>query len=170
MTEIQAVNTEPVDVLLAMNFSYWLLQDRASLKKYFKSVHAALNDDGVFFLDAYGGYDSHKEIVEKREIDDGAEGFTYIWEQAAFNPIDGTMDCHIPFRFPDKSRMDRAFSYHWRLWTLPETCDLLKECGFSKVVVYWEGTDKDGEPNGIYKPSRKGDLAPAWVAYIIAIK
>ena len=66
--------------------------------------------------------------------------------------------------------MKNAFRYDWRLWALPETCDLLAECGFRKTVVYWEGTDKDGEPNGVYKPSRKGDLAPAWVAYIIALR
>ena len=68
------------------------------------------------------------------------------------------------------SRRDRAFRYDWRLWSLPETCDLLEESGFRKVVVYWEGTTADGEPNGVFRPSRKGDLAPAWIAYIIAYR
>ena len=58
----------------------------------------------------------------------------------------------------------------WRLWSLPETCDLLAECGFRETVVYWEGTDEDGEPDGEFQPSREGDLAPAWVAYILAFK
>ena len=91
-----------------------------------------------------------RNIEEERECD----GFTYIWEQASFNPIDGMMDCHIHFTFPDGSRMDRAFSYRWRLWTLPELREMLAEAGFRDIVVYWEGTDEDAnEGNGIFEPA-----------------
>jgi hypothetical protein len=133
--------------------------------EYFRSVRAGLIDDGIFFLDAYGGYDAPREIEEERECD----GFTYIWEQASFNPIDATMTCHIHFRFSDRSRMDRAFSYHWRLWTLPEITELLTEAGYSDVTVYWEGTDEENnEGNGIYLPAEIGDADPGWVCYIVA--
>jgi hypothetical protein len=156
---------ELADIVLAMNFSYYLFLDRASLLDYFISVHEGLVDDGIFFLDAYGGYDSPKELTEERECD----GFTYIWEQASFNPIDSLMNCHIHYEFPDNSRMDRAFSYHWRLWTLPEIRELLVEAGFSRVTVYWEGTDPEtNEGNGIYQPSEVGDADPGWVCYIVA--
>ena len=105
------------------------------------------------------------ELEESREC----EGYSYIWEQAAFNPIDSLMTCHIHFAFPDGSRLERAFSYHWRLWTLPEIQELLHEAGFSRVVVYWEGTDeKSGEGNGIYTPATRGDADPGWVCYIVA--
>ena len=63
------VETEQPDIISAMNFSYWLLQDRASLKRYFTSVRKALKTDGVFFLDAYGGYDSYKTIEEPRALE-----------------------------------------------------------------------------------------------------
>ena len=156
---------ELADIVLAMNFSYYLFLDRSALLTYFESVHEGLMDDGLFFLDAYGGYDSPKNLVEERECD----GFTYVWEQANFNPIDGTMDCHIHFVFPDRSRMDRAFSYHWRLWSLPEIRELLEEAGFSEVTVYWEGTDGDThEGNGIYEPAEQGDADPGWVCYVVA--
>jgi hypothetical protein len=36
------VTTDPVDVLLAMNFSYWLFKDRQSLLNYFKRVYDSL--------------------------------------------------------------------------------------------------------------------------------
>ncbi|HLU47973.1 MAG TPA: class I SAM-dependent methyltransferase, partial [Planctomycetota bacterium] len=72
--------------------------------------------------------------------------------------------------FPDGTRMRRAFSYEWRLWHLPEALDLLREAGFPNPVVYWEGTGKDGKGNGIYRPSKVGDDATAWVAYIVAAK
>lgn len=164
------VATEAPDIISAMNFSYWLLQDRATLKRYFESVRAALAEDGIFFLDAYGGYDSHREIVEEREIDDGGDGFTYIWEQASFNPIDHRLVCHIHFAFPDGSEMRDAFSYTWRLWTLPEVRDLLNECGFSRVTVYWQGWDKDGEADGDFQPATDADADAGWICYITAEK
>lgn len=164
------VQAEPPDIVLAMNFSYWLFQDRALLKAYFQSVHRALKDDGILFVDAYGGYDSHREIVEERAIDDGGRGFTYIWEQAAFNPITHQMDCNIHFAFPDGSRIDNAFRYRWRLWSIPEIRDLLGECGFSRVTVYWQGWDSDGDPDGDFKPATEADADAGWIAYLTAEK
>jgi SAM-dependent methyltransferase len=159
------VSTDLADIVLAMNFSYYLFLNREDLLDYFRSVYDGLVDDGLFFLDAYGGYDAPREIEEEREC----EGFTYVWEQASFNPIDSTMACHIHFEFPDRSRLERAFSYYWRLWTLPEIRELLTEAGFGTVTVYWEGTDsKTNEGNGIYSPAEVGDADPGWVCYIVA--
>ena len=158
-------SAEPADIVLAMNFSYFLFLSRSDMLEYFESVRRGLVDDGIFFLDAYGGYDAPRDIVEERECD----GFTYVWEQADFNPIDSTMSCYIHFEFPDRSRMKRAFSYFWRLWTLPEITGLLAEAGFAEVTVYWEGTDeKTNEGNGIYEPAEVGDADPGWVCYIVA--
>jgi hypothetical protein len=163
--DVLTSSPEPADIVLAMNFSYYLFLTRREMLLYFRQVRAGLVDDGMFFLDAYGGYDAPREIEEERECD----GFTYIWEQASFNPIDSTMTCHIHYRFPDKSRMDRAFSYFWRLWTLPEIRELLEEAGFRDVRVYWEGTDqKTNEGNGIFSPAETGDADPGWVCYVVA--
>ena len=156
---------EPADIVLAMNFSYFLFNTRAAMLEYFRNVREGLVEDGLFFLDAYGGYDAPREIEEERECD----GFTYIWEQASFNPIDSMMDCRIHYRFPDGSRIEDAFTYRWRLWTLPELRELLSEAGFSQVTVYWEGTDEEkNEGNGIYQPAEVGDADPGWVCYIVA--
>ena len=147
------------------NASLPLALEREDLREYFENALDGLVSDGILFLDAYGGYDSHRNIEEERECDD----FTYIWEQAEFNPIDSCMTCHIHFEFPDKSRMEKAFSYRWRLWTLPEIREILLEAGFSQVDIYWEGTDeKNNEGNGIYTPSEIGDADPGWVCYIVA--
>jgi len=156
---------ELADIILAMNFSYFLFNTRAAMLEYFRNVREGLVEDGVFFLDAYGGYDAPREIEEERECD----GFTYIWEQASFNPIDSMMDCRIHYRFPDGSRIEDAFTYRWRLWTLPELRELLSEAGFSQVTVYWEGTDEEkNEGNGVYQPAEVGDADPGWVCYIVA--
>jgi len=158
--------TPAVDVVLAMNFSYWILLTRKNVQNYFKRVHDVLNDDGIFFLDCFGGYEAPKELKEKRKQD----GFTFIWHQAKFDPISGEMDCHIHFKFPDKSKLKKAFSYHWRLWSLPEIREMLDEAGFKKTTIHWEQADENGEGNGEFKPVTKGDADPGWVTYIVAEK
>ena len=161
------LKTESVDITLAMNFSYWLLRDRALLKRYFEGVYAGLVDDGVFFLDAYGGSEACKVMRERTKYDD----FTYIWDQASFDPISAEMECKIHFKFPDGSRMKNAFTYVWRLWTLPEIRELLLEAGFKKVTVYWQGEDEDSdEGDGEFEPVERGDADEAWIVYISAEK
>ncbi len=167
-SDVLNVATDAPDIISAMNFSYWLFKNRKDLLCYFKTVLSALKQDGIFFLDAYGGYDSYKEIVEKRQVEDG--NFTYVWEQERYNPIDGNLICHIHFSFPDGSRLDKAFSYDWRLWTLPEIQDLLNEAGFSKITTYWQGFDKDGEPDGDFKPATVADADAGWICYLAAEK
>ena len=164
-------HTEPCDLILAMNFSYWLLNQRDNLRNYFSQVLSMLKDDGIFFLYAYGGYDSFRNIKEERTIDEDEPGsFTYTWEQERYEPISGQLISHIHFNFPDGSRLDRAFSYHWRLWTLPEIQDLLMEAGFGKVTIYWQGWDEDGNPDGIFVPTQEADADAGWICYICAEK
>lgn len=156
---------ERVDILLAMNFSYWLFDERPKLLEYFKAAFSHLKDDGVFFLDCYGGYDAPRELEEEREC----EGFTYIWDQHTFNPVDNRMTCKIHFKFPDGSKLKNAFEYSWRLWSVPEIRELLAEAGFGKTTVYWEGTDDDtDEGDGDFQPTEKGDADAGWIAYISA--
>ena len=153
-----------MDCILAMNFSYWCFHTREELKAYFKTVYASLKPDGIFFLDFYGGSEAFLDVEEERDQD----GFTYVWEQDKFNPITGKVKCYIHFDFPDGSRMKRAFSYDWRVWTLPEIRDILAECGFGPVTVYWEGDDGDGGGNGIFKPTENGEACETFVCYIVA--
>jgi hypothetical protein len=169
-TDVRRVETPRQDIICAMNFSYWLLKDRGALIAYFQRVRDALKDDGVFFLDAYGGYDSYRVITEERSID-GEEGpFTYIWEQEVYEPISGRLVCHIHFGFPDGSRMERAFSYDWRLWSLPEIRELLAEAGFSRVICYWQGWDENGDADGIFVPVEEGEPDAGWISYLTAEK
>jgi len=157
------------DCVLAMNFSYWLFKTRDELRGYFKSVRDSIGKDGIFFLDHYGGSETMTETEETKKIDaGGGRSFTYIWEQAHYNPITGDMRCHIHFKFPDKTRMNKAFTYEWRLWTMVEIRELLSEAGFANVLVYWEGEDEDGDGNGEYEPTLEGEADPAFISYIVA--
>ncbi|MHC4909948.1 MAG: class I SAM-dependent methyltransferase [Planctomycetota bacterium] len=164
--DVLKVLTDPVDSVLAMNFSYYLLRTREEMRAYFERARAALVDDGLFLLDAYGGSDAFLELEEEREI----EGFTYVWDQHSYDPISGEAENFIHFRFPDGTEMHKAFEYPWRLWTLPEIQELLREAGFADVKIYWEGTDDDGEGDGEWSEATKGDADQGWVAYIVAMK
>ena len=165
-SDVMTVETPPQDIISAFNFSYWIFDKREKMRSYFENVRNALKDDGVFFVDVFGGSESMEETKEKTKHD----GFTYIWEQAKFHPVTHFMRCFIHFKFPDGSKIKKAFRYEWRLWTAPELIDLLNEAGFSKVTVYWEGEDEDGEGNGVFSPEDKGDPDYAWIAYIVAEK
>lgn len=163
--DVVDVDTPPQDIVLAMNFSYWVLKERAQLRKYFANVRAALVKDGMLFLDCYGGYDASRVMKEHTEYDD----YRYTWHQAAYNPVTGEMRCHIHFKFNDGSRLKKAFSYEWRLWTLPEIREILSEAGFSKVTVYWQGWDDDeDEGNGEFTPVTNAEPDAGWISYITA--
>lgn len=171
MTQVQGdvtrVVTPPADMVVAMNFSYWVFKERARLRAYFRRVRRALVDDGVFFLDCFGGYDAFRVLKERTAY----KGFTYIWEQASYNPVDGAMTCHIHFRLKDGSLMRQAFTYEWRLWTLPELREILQEAGFARSIVYWQGWDEDGETaSGEFTPVETADPDAGWICYIAALK
>lgn len=165
--DVFEVKTKPVDAVLAMNFSYFIFEERAKLREYFKRVREALTDDGLLFLDIFGGYEAYQELEEPRECD----GFDYIWDQDDFDPMSGHMVCHIHFEFEDGSRLEKAFTYEWRLWSLPEIREILDEAGYSKVTVYLEGDDEEtGEGNGIFEPATRADADAGFLGYIVAEK
>ena len=121
----------------------------------------------MLFIDAFGGHESYRETKEKTRY----KNFTYYWHQAKYDPITGYMLCYIHFKFKDGSWLKRAFSYEWRLYTLPELQEILYEAGFKNVIVYWEGTDEEsGEGNGEYSPAEHGEDDPAWIVYLSAEK
>jgi SAM-dependent methyltransferase len=156
-----------IETVLAMNFSYFLFKTRDELRTYFASVHRDLADDGILICDAYGGSDSYTEMEEERNLD----GFTYVWDQNVYDPITGDVVNHIHFRFPDGSEMTKAFTYEWRLWSIPEIRELMLEAGFRKVTVWWEGTDEEsGDGDGEFEPAERGEACPGWIAYFTAEK
>lgn len=172
--DVCTVQCGPVDVVCAMNFSYCVFKTRDALRAYFANVHGGLNEQGIFALDLLGGTATCDVSHEERKI--AGERAWYIWEQERFNPINHHLLAHIHFRFADRSRLDKAFTYDWRLWTLPELSELLTEAGFSKVRVYWEGfaenpNDPDSEymvGDGEYREVTEVEQQESWLAYVIA--
>ncbi len=152
------------DVICAYNYSYFVFKTREALRTYFAGVASELEPDGCIFIDLFGGPDSQTPLEETRKLD----GFTYVWDQAEYNPIDGHAKNYIHFRFRDGTKLDRAFTYDWRLWTIVELKELLREAGFGDADVYWEGEDEDGEGNGVFTKRTRVDNDPCWNAYLVA--
>jgi SAM-dependent methyltransferase len=166
--DVRAPSAKPPDLRCAQNFSYFVFKRRAELLDYFERARRDLAPGGIFVLDIYGGPDAMEEEEEEREIE---AGFTYVWDQRRYVPATGAYEAHIHFRFRDGSELHRAFSYDWRLWTLPEVKDVLHDAGFGRVDSYWEGTDAAGEGgNGVFRRSQRGENCPAWVTYLVAYR
>ena len=153
------------EIITVSNFSYFALKERALMLKYFKNVHKALSKKGLFIIDVLGGADCEELSEEEVQHKD----FSYYWDQDQFDPISRTGKFYIHFKRKGEKKREKAFSYDWRLWALPELKDILTEAGFSKIYVYWEGTDKHGEGNGIFKPTEKGEICDTWIAYLVSL-
>lgn len=178
------------DVICAFNFSYWIFQQRETLVKYFATARKSLAPGGVFVADFFGGSDCLKELREQRSKrlprivgEDGAVEnpggrFTYIWEQAKFNPATGNIVCKISFSVPGPAAgkakaakptlVKHAFTYDWRLYTMPELVDILRDAGFKTVRTYLEKETRSGEGTGKYFASDKASADLCFLAYLVA--
>lgn len=154
------------DIICALNFSYFCFKERKLLADYFLNSYKHLLKDGILVLDCFGGSDTLEQNIEETEFDN----FSYFWDQEYYNPI--THHCKFAIHFKRKGEAMRrdVFTYDWRIWTVPEIRDILKEVGFKKVTVYWEGTTRNGEGNGVFTPSEIGEECESWIAYIVAEK
>jgi hypothetical protein len=155
--DVRRCHAGPADVLVSLNFSHFIYQQRGELAAYLCHARRCIADDGLIILDAFGGPGSITPGMDRRKF----SSFDYFWEQACFDPLTNGILCHIHFRFPDGSMMRRAFTYDWRMWSLPELRELLEEAGFGPVEVYFEAED------GFIADIDAVDQE-AWVAYIVA--
>lgn len=164
--DVMVPTRRKAEVIGAYNYSYQIFHTRALLARYFRAAYRSLTDDGLFVLDAIGGWESQQVLTERRLCD----GFTYVWEQAEYDPISSHFVCHISYEFKDGSKLERAFTYDWRLWTLAELRELLLEAGFAEVDAYWEGEDENGEGTGTFHRVVSTTNDPGWNAYLVAKK
>lgn len=156
-----------VEVIGAYNYSYQVFHERELLKRYFRAAHRSLTDDGLFVLDALGGFEASRARVERRRVDGG---WTYIWEQERYDAVNAGFVCHISFEFRDGTALRRCFTYDWRHYSLAELRDVLLDVGFASVDAYWEGADASGAGNGRFRRVSRAENEPVWNAYLVARK
>ena len=168
-----------VDLTCSLNFSSFIYHSRAQLRGYFRSARRGLGRGGVLVVDLFGGPGAQRVMTQRRTFDatlasDGDGGqtagqVTYIWEQREFDAATGRIDCRISFALGDGRRLEDAFVYDWRLWSIPEMCEVLAEAGFRDVTVWCDRFDPaTGQSDGHYQPARHLPTREDWIAYISA--
>lgn len=53
------------DIIVAMNFSYFIFKTRSSMKEYFSNAFSCLNEGGLFIVDCFGGPACQEPNVER---------------------------------------------------------------------------------------------------------
>lgn len=175
--DVRAATRPPVQVIAALNYSFWTFHTRVELRRYLCAARRSLRRDGLLFLAMFGGTEAMDTLVETRRVapwpdPDGRflPAFTYVWEQASFNPVDHRLLCHIHFRFRRGRELRRAFTYDWRMWTLPEVRELLAEAGFRGSEVYVEGWDeRHDRPDETYRRRRRFENQTSWLGCVVGI-
>jgi SAM-dependent methyltransferase len=163
--DVRDVQEPRVDIVAALNFSYFGFYVREELRHYLECARRSLAPGGLLILDMFGGWEAQMEVTDKTRN----SGFTYIWEQTAFDPISHRTRFYIHFKFHGGGGIKKAFVYDWRLWTMPEVRELLSEAGFEQVDIYWEGIDEDtDEGNGEFELVTEAENCPGWIAMLVA--
>lgn len=171
------------DLLSVLNFSIGYLHTRAALLRYLEHARRALDDNGVMVLNIFGGPGALMAHSDRHSIEPGTDDgdvsvppFDYLWETRSFDACNARIDCRIHFEWADARerggarRIDDAFCYDWRLWTLPELTESLRETGFTRAQV-WRHTARDGRsgPRVFLGPVRSLRNRHIWVAYVVGI-
>ena len=176
--DVRDVESPKSELTCALNFSYGVFKTRDELRKYFESARRGLQPGGLFVVDAFGGTEAMDEMDEDRDVAESTSvgghempEFVYVWEQARFNIVDHHMTCHIHFELEDGTRIENAFTYEWRVWTLPELIELMHEAGFEDAGAYLEGWDEDEDDgDGEFERRTELDNQEGWVGYVVAFK
>ncbi len=165
------------DVIFIGNFSLGYIHTRDELIAYLLSCHKRLAKGnagfggGVLVCDLYGGPGAFAlGTLERTHAGRGKEVIKYLWRHEQADPCTAMVTNSISLRVlidgDVVQDLPRAFVYEWRLWSLPELADVLRESGFGKAVIY---TDINVAPGQAAIPIQTHDaLHVDWVACIAA--
>ncbi|KAG6586006.1 hypothetical protein SDJN03_18739, partial [Cucurbita argyrosperma subsp. sororia] len=165
------------DIVCAFNYSCCCLHSRKDLVTYFKHARASLSrKGGIFVMDLYGGTSSEQKLKLQRKF----ANFKYIWEQAEFDIIGRKTRISLHFDLKkQQKKLRHAFSYSWRLWSLPEIKDCLEEAGFRSIHIWIRQMPDTEEIRSIegfgtgsevkYEEVETFQQKDSWNAYIVGV-
>jgi len=160
--DARAPSLRAPDIRCAFNFSCWIFRERREMLDYFRGAREDLAEGGVFVIDMHGG----GEVFSEEEHVTDCGGFDLVFQQTGVRPADHHANLALHFRFPDGSELRNAFRYHWRIWSMPELTDILREAGFADIRIHW-CMDED---QCRYEITGSGHNDPAWLACLAALK
>jgi hypothetical protein len=163
------------DIISATNFPIGYWHTRKDLLRYLRHTRKCLNHRGVFVCDTYGGATAFTPGSTVRDffLPDGAR-IRYTWQQASADPTTGMVTDIIHFRgFRDREvvlDVPDAFTYRWRLWSIPELRDAMLEAGFASIDIYTELADAADSDGRIYvRPiADHSELGDDWIVCLAA--
>ncbi len=142
LTRLTIFNTDALsakyraDIIAALNFSVCEIHSRPALLTYLRHALLRLEARAILVVDTYAGATAllPGSTSQAIETDDGP--VTYTWEQRHADPLTGLVTNAMHFTLPDGAEVRDAFVYHWRLWTVPEIRDAMRDAGFRSTEVH----------------------------------
>lgn len=149
-------NLSKADIIYAGNFATCEVHTRDALVAYLSRARQRLDADGVFICDLYAGPGAwrtgetrvtHPPLPELPRY-----RVAYTWRQREADLLRGLVANEIDFALLNAKgvaihELVNAFTYHWRLWSIPEMREAMAHAGFKDVDVYPdspEAVDADG--------------------------
>ena len=159
------------------------------LDQFFDDLTAAYREEiadlaaeGILVGNLFGGPGAMRRTTDARWVEPAAsEGesppasFEYRWEQRRYNAVNAHLDCRIHFTIENphgtSAVIENAFVYDWRLWSLPEIIELLREAGFADAQVWRQTYDPAESRNSVFlgRVDRIENL-DTWTAYVIGVR
>ena len=164
--DVMEFNPYRADIICALNFSYYFIKDRQQLIQYFKLCRKRLTKTGLLILDSFGGPTYLAPHSDKRR--NHQKKFDFWWDVESFDAITNEVKTHIHYKLDGQKIRKCVFSYDWRLWTIPEITDALREAGFNTIEYWAEGVNARGLGNGVFRKIRSEKNCESWVTYVTA--
>jgi hypothetical protein len=127
--------------------------------------------------DTYGG-ESAFRLGAVHRIHPGPDGLKirYTWEQRRADPLTGMVENALHFRVDRDGWIVQeetdAFVYHWRLWSVPELREAMREAGFGATEVFDKAPDAVDHTGRVYvQPVHDSrDLAASFIVCVAGRK
>lgn len=158
-------NLEKADIVAALNYAVCYFHSRKLLLEYLRRAMQSTASGGVFICDLFG---SSRPLSEPWIFHRKCSNFDYIFEQSPVDFATNVSTCTINFKFKDGSTLKHAFSYSFRLWSIPDILEAIEDAGFQKVDIWISINDTDGMRDFQRVENKRLPLkAEAWNAYIV---
>jgi hypothetical protein len=166
ISDVMDMYEPKVDVTVALNFSVLIYHSAEDLRNYLRHAKTGLNQRGLLILDVFGGSGARQVRRQSRRVEPnegGFEPFEYIWEQRAYDPATGRIDCRIHFKLDEGRELRHKFVYDWRLWRPAKITELALEAGFTSAELWCNDPDRPGHLTVTADEPAVED----WVGYLV---
>ncbi|HYE60668.1 MAG TPA: hypothetical protein VD997_01615 [Phycisphaerales bacterium] len=164
---------DKADIIGATNFPVCYWHTRGELVKYLRHVRSRLNRGGVFVADLYGGPTALVPGRRSKRIPLGpGRVLHYTWHQRSVDPLTMRVLNSIHFRVSVDGKtvetIRDAFTYDWRLWSIPELRDAMSEAGFRSTEVHDRmGAAIDHEGRVHVRAVEEHEIDADFVVYVV---